>query len=76
VKVLVAATLRSSPTPSGRTRSAARASGEVSSLVIASARAPPRRAPSIADTMSGDWPDWEMPMASASRTSGLRLYTE
>ena len=68
--VLVAAIARSGPAPSAIVRSAAAASAESGSLVMAIVGAPWARASAMTPTMSGDAPDWLMPMTSASRTSG------
>ena len=66
----MAATARSSPAWSGSTSSAASASGDRGSLVIASVRAPWRRPSRTTSTMSGDCPDWLMPITSASAIAG------
>ena len=70
VYVFVAATASSGPASRDRTWSAAVASGEPGSFVIAIDGAPCRRASSRTATMSGDSPDWEMPMTSASAIRG------
>ena len=52
------------------TCSALRAMGLVGSLTMAKVVQPWRRPSSMTLRISGDWPDWEMPMTSASRRSG------
>ena len=64
-KVLVAATLRSGPARSGSAWSQAAAIGESAMLVIATVSAPPAPALRIISTMSGLWPDCEMPRQAA-----------
>src|SRR5262249_56074159 len=73
--VFVAATARSSPAWSGSTQSAASASGERGSLVMASVGRPWRFASSSTATTSGDAPDCEMPITAAASRFGGASYT-
>jgi hypothetical protein len=74
VYVFVAATDSSAPARRSSGCWAAVARGEAGSLVIAAVSAPWRRASSITATMSGDWPDWLMPITSAPATRGGVAY--
>ena len=71
-KVLVAATLFSGPARSGSPKSAASAIGAPATLVIATVSAPPSRALAIISTMSGLWPDCEMPRQAAPSSRSRR----
>ena len=68
--VFVAATARSWPAQSATTRSAATASRDVGSFVIAIVGQPWARASETTAAMSGDAPDCEMPMTSADSSRG------
>ena len=59
MKLLVAATLVSSPACSGNTHCAARASGDSGSLTKAAVTAPPSLKKRVGATRSGLWPDCE-----------------
>ena len=67
--VLVAATARSSPASIATTESAASASGEPGSLVIAIVGAPERRARSTYSTTSGVRPDCDSAITQESPAS-------
>ena len=56
------------------TKSAVAASGEAASLTRATVCTPWRRASSSTATMSGERPDCDIPMTSASRMSGFAPY--
>ena len=68
--VLVAATARSSPAWRQSVHSAARASGDDGSFVIASVGRPWRRASVRTATTSGEAPDCEIAIASAPSSRG------
>ena len=72
---MVAATARSGPAPSGSTYSAARASFDSGSFVMASVNEPSRRPASSTATMSGERPDWLTPTTSAPASEGPAQYT-
>jgi len=76
VYVFVAAIASSGPAASSRTWSEAFASGLEGSFVIASVGAPCRAAASMTPTMSGDAPDWLIPMTSAPPTRGSAPYSD
>ena len=65
-------TTLSGPAARSTASSAAAASGESGSLVMATVRAPWRRASSTTPTTSGERPDCEMPTTRARATSGAR----
>ena len=71
MKLLVAATLRSSPASSERQMSALRAAGESATLTIATEMAPAALAACCSATMSGLWPDCEMVRHSAPSAFSL-----
>ena len=68
---LVAATLRSSPDRSGKTRLASRARGDAASFTRATVVAPFRVKYAMGSTRSGLWPDCEN--ASTSRPGLARF---
>ena len=70
VYVLVAAIARSGPAPSAIVRSAAADNADPGSLVMAIVGAPWARAAATTATISGEAPDWLMPITRASATSG------
>ncbi len=74
VYVLVAATDFSSPTVRRMQCWLAWASGDSGSLVMASVTPPCLRASATTRTMSGDRPDWLMPMVRARARRGAAPY--
>src|SRR5512133_749410 len=76
VYVFVAATAFSDPASTSRYKSAACARGESVSLVMARVRQPWRLPSASTLTMSGDWPDWEIPTTNAFFKRGGWLYIE
>ena len=71
----MAGTASSRPAWMWSASSAAAASGEAGSFVIATVSAPLRRAASTTATTSGLWPDCEIATTSPPRQSSLAPYT-
>ena len=76
VYVFVAAMARSGPARRSMVVSAAAASGEAGSLVMAMVGAPCARPAAMTPTTSGEAPDCEMPMTSERSSRGRAPYSE
>ncbi len=74
--VFVAATASSGPAPRSMVVSAASASADSGSFVMASVGAPCRRPASMTATTSGEAPDWLMPTTSDRSSRGSAPYSE